>query len=405
METKPFSIQSPEQIAKDYGGNKQRIAQAMQMGLLDPTAGTLAGMFIDRMRGAAQQEGAPQQTVAQQVFAPPQMTSPPMGQPQMQMPQGLGQPQIPMPQETPPMGMAGGGLTALPLPESMFDEPADYAGGGIVAFAQGGEAEEDELGGFYKDPVREREKLRQLYQPKTEARDRARGLFEGMLDPEQQKKRLSEDKWMALGQIGAKMAQTPGSLFQALGAGIEAALPGIQEASKERRAEVRDAVMQMAQMEGLDNKEAMELAREALSGTKTFAELQQKAKEMAQQSELAKMEDKTRRYVADTGAAAQMGSARITANSFEAQAKRQEAALDKQARNEAMKAAAADMAKVNFGMAPKDPAAKAAYDQEFLKRFNFYYQSYLGASPSGAPASTGVGGYGSPPPGAVKRVG
>ena len=71
METKPFTMQSPEQIAKDYGGNKQKIAEAMQMGILDPTAGTLAGMFIDRMRSAAQTEAAPQQTVAEQVFAPP----------------------------------------------------------------------------------------------------------------------------------------------------------------------------------------------------------------------------------------------------------------------------------------------------------------------------------------------
>ena len=79
MQTKPYDLQSPEQIAKDYGGNKQKIAEAMQMGILDPTAGTLAGMFIDRMRSAAQQEAAPQQSVAQQVFAPP--APPPMAAP------------------------------------------------------------------------------------------------------------------------------------------------------------------------------------------------------------------------------------------------------------------------------------------------------------------------------------
>ena len=55
METKPYRIQSPEAIAKDYGGNKQQIAQAMQMGIVDPTAGVLAGMFIDRMRSAQMQ--------------------------------------------------------------------------------------------------------------------------------------------------------------------------------------------------------------------------------------------------------------------------------------------------------------------------------------------------------------
>lgn len=158
METKPFTIQSPEQIAKDYGGNKQKIAEAMQMGIVDPTAGTLAGMFIDRMRSAAQTEGAPQQTVAEQVFSP---TAPPMGAP-MGAPAGLGAtpeavamppqemgmgpppqemaPPQEMPMEEAPMGMAEGGLTTLPVPDTMFDEPdnGSYAGGGMVAFGRGG---------------------------------------------------------------------------------------------------------------------------------------------------------------------------------------------------------------------------------------------------------------------------
>lgn len=182
METKPYNIQSPEQIAKDYGGNKQKIAEAMQMGIVDPTAGTLAGMFIDRMRSAAQAEQAPQQTIAQKTFAPP---APPMGgigvpspMPQPGAPAGLGatpeaaqMPQMPMaempapempmaempaaempemgmPEEEPSMDMAEGGLTTLPLPDTMFDEPDNggYADGGIVAFAGGGG-----MSNLYKD--------------------------------------------------------------------------------------------------------------------------------------------------------------------------------------------------------------------------------------------------------------
>ncbi len=177
METKPFTMQSPEQIAKDYAGNKQKIAEAMQMGIVDPTAGTLAGMFIDRMRSAAQMEAAPQQTVAQQVFAPPAPPAPPMGapaglgappappQPPMGVPAGLGAtpeaaamapPQMEMPAEEMPMmaegGMvppyaSGGGLSDVPLPDGMFDEPSNggfgdgYAGGGMVAFAPGGDVD------------------------------------------------------------------------------------------------------------------------------------------------------------------------------------------------------------------------------------------------------------------------
>lgn len=174
METKPYSIQSPEQIAKDYGGNKQKIAEAMQMGVVDPTAGTLAGMFIDRMRSAAQAEQAPQQTVAQQVFTPPAPPAPmggvgapppipPQGAPAglgatpeaAQMPQipapempvpEMGAPEMAAPEEEAPMGMAGGGLTTLPLPDAMFDEPdnGSYADGGIVAFAKGGPLTDEE---------------------------------------------------------------------------------------------------------------------------------------------------------------------------------------------------------------------------------------------------------------------
>ena len=177
MASKPYTLQSPEQIAKDYGGNKQKIAEAMQMGIVDPTAGTIAGMFIDRMRAAAQAEQAPQQTVAEQVFAPP---APPMGGIGMPAPPappmgGIGMPPAPdgapaglgatpeaaqmqaampeigapemappeMAMEEAPMGMAEGGIAALPIPDTMFDEPdnGSYADGGIVAFAAGGETD------------------------------------------------------------------------------------------------------------------------------------------------------------------------------------------------------------------------------------------------------------------------
>jgi hypothetical protein len=43
-------LQASEEIAKKYGGNKQKIAQAVQSGLLGATEAVLAGMFIDRVR-------------------------------------------------------------------------------------------------------------------------------------------------------------------------------------------------------------------------------------------------------------------------------------------------------------------------------------------------------------------
>lgn len=158
---KPFSIQSPEEIAKEYGGNKQKIGEAMQMGIVDPTAGVLAGMFIDRMRAAQMQEQTPQTTVAQQVMGgvPASMAQvPPAAMPAT--PAGLGaiapqggeaMPEMPAPEmaapEEAPMGMAMGGIASLDVPDEMFDEPTNggyddgYAGGGLVAFARGGETD------------------------------------------------------------------------------------------------------------------------------------------------------------------------------------------------------------------------------------------------------------------------
>jgi hypothetical protein len=51
-----------------------------------------------------------------------------------------------MPQEEAPMSMAGGGLTTLPIPDTMFDEPNNggYANGGIVALAGGGPLTDEE---------------------------------------------------------------------------------------------------------------------------------------------------------------------------------------------------------------------------------------------------------------------
>ena len=158
---KPFSMQAPEDVAKEYGGNKQSIAKAAQMGLLDPTTAVMAGMFIDRMREAQAEEQAPQQTVAEQTFAPPQ---PQMPMSQSPMPQGMPV-QPPMPQGMPvqppiPRGMPQGigatpqatqmqaiqqkmaprpsvaGMNQLPMGPGMIPRAAS---GGLLAFAGGGD--------------------------------------------------------------------------------------------------------------------------------------------------------------------------------------------------------------------------------------------------------------------------
>jgi hypothetical protein len=245
METKPYDLQSPEQIAKDYGGNKQKIAEAMQMGIIDPTAGTMAGMFIDRMRSAAQMEAAPQQTVAQQVFAPPAPAP-------MAAPAGLGAtPEaaaMPPMDATPPMGVvppqemaapqgeipmmamggmvppyaSGGGLSDMPLPDGMFDEPSNggfgdgYAGGGLVAFAAGDMVDEDGDGnpdtyfGYnYKDPSANAAMRDKLFGvPETKYSSEYEADLLKRRTPEALKAGRKKDINMALIEAGIAMANT-----------------------------------------------------------------------------------------------------------------------------------------------------------------------------------------------------
>ena len=139
MQTKPYSLQSPEDIAMEYGGNKQAIARAMQLGRVDPTAAVLAGMFIDRVRSAEALEKIPNQTIAERTFAPAQ---PPAGLGATAPAQGMApppmQPPAQPPAQMPTMTAADGGLLSLSVPESMYNEDS-FAGGGIVAFDRGGE--------------------------------------------------------------------------------------------------------------------------------------------------------------------------------------------------------------------------------------------------------------------------
>ena len=338
METKPYRIQSPEDIAKDYGGNKQKIAQAMQMGVVDPTAGVLAGMFIDRMRSAQVQEGAQAPTVAQQVFAPPAPPAPmggmgpppgapPMGAPPMGgMPpgappmDGMGMPPAPpmgappmgappmgdMPMGAPPMGMADGGLAMLPIPETMFDEPMDgeYAGGGIVAFNPGGltstpdyEQTLQEQMAYFQDPERLKADYFMGGQPKREAAERLRQFYAGALSEEGQKKRGKQDLNSFLMSFGAKLASTRGPLLSAAGEAAGQTLPGYQESVKERRAEQRDAIKQLALDEGATNAESRDIGKLVMDGRLKATDIGQTIARMRSQEKLTREEIQARKDI------------------------------------------------------------------------------------------------------------
>jgi len=282
METKPFTLQSPEQIAKDYMGNKQKIAAAAQMGTVDPTAAVLAGMFIDRMRSAAVQEQQPASTVAQDVLTPPMqmgvgapppgmppMGAPPMGAPPagpmggMGAPAGLGAlPPGPPAMGAPPMGMAGGGLVDLPVPDDMFPDD-NYAGGGMVAFAEGdevpGAVPEDPYSyannyGLSANPLENVAMYDRLFTPQTQYTDQTAAYYEGLMSPEAQEKGRKEDLYTMLAQIGFGMAGTNSpSFLQAAGQAANAAIPGAVQARRERKAEQRQGLGALTGIEASRN--------------------------------------------------------------------------------------------------------------------------------------------------------
>lgn len=333
METKPFSLQAPEAIAKEYGGNKQKIGQAAQMGLVDPTAALLAGMFIDRMRSAQAQEQGPPQTVAQQVFAPPAPPAPtappppPMGGPggPPPMPGGPGMP--PPPQMNAPQGMAEGGLAALPIPDGMYDEPVDaqsFGGGGIVAFADGGmyegfddvdpvtglpidrpppEAPPQGLAAIAPRPappappaIPDEKTSIANYQSLIgevphKYSDMRAAQFERENSPAAIAEQRRQDRWAAVGQFASALGASKSPNFlQAFNEAAGVTIPGMRKTQEERRAQQRDAIKELANDETATRAEriqtvagALALRQQQVTNASQQATLDMDAKRLAQE--------------------------------------------------------------------------------------------------------------------------
>ena len=121
-------------LAKQFGYSKELVRQALASNQIDPLTASLVGSRIDKMQQTKQQ-AASRTTVMEDVLAP---------KPEEVMGQGIAA----APQEAP------SALAALPsnLPAQ------EMAGGGIVAFADGGELDLDDD----EDEVREKSTLSQL---------------------------------------------------------------------------------------------------------------------------------------------------------------------------------------------------------------------------------------------------
>jgi hypothetical protein len=320
---------------------KQNIGRAMYAGVINPVVGTIAGMKIDRIVAAqmAQQTNPP--TIAQQVFAPPAPPAPPMGAPPMGAPPMGG-----MPPGAPPMGMADGGLAALPVPDNMFDEPTDgeFAGGGIVAFAGAGEVDAEQIlrenMDYYRDPQNFMRDINEAYQPKREYAERANQYNKDLLSEEGQKERRAEDINDFITRFGFELMGTPGGLGEAASRAASKTLPGLQEATKERRAEVRDALKQLAADEGMTNAEQRAFVLKGMEGRGEAGKIAEGFAQRKAAEDIAKLNAATDLEQSRITAAGNLASARETSAGYGR-------SLDKQAQQQVFTAVLSTLKEVD----------------------------------------------------------
>lgn len=123
-------INAIRELATKY--SKPQLANLAQTGQIEPQKAVLAGMMIDRIAKSAMQP--PQTTVAQDVLSPQPAQMPPMAQGQP--------PQMPPQMPRPAMAANGGLMGMMPYSDgvaALHSGLHDMAGGGIVAFADGGD--------------------------------------------------------------------------------------------------------------------------------------------------------------------------------------------------------------------------------------------------------------------------
>ena len=353
-----------------YGYDLEKMAKAAAMGMADPTAVVLAGMLKKRGDAEAQKAQVPQQTIAQQVFAPaaaglgatPQAAAmPPMD---AMPPMGAAPPQGEMPMMAEggmvPPYMSGGGLSDLPVPDGMFDEPSNggfgdgYAGGGMVAFADAGPVKEKDprdvngdgvvdgndiyvpgaktpevdplfmqgmafapqpnlLANLKQNIASSSDLFDELSPYKTKRAKQIEALLEEELSPEAQKSRAKEDMNMALIKAGVAMANTPGSLIQSATAGIGAALPGFEAAAKERRGAKRSIVKELLSEERLSNKEMADRFNTSIDMVlRGVVPLEEAFQDRNFRDRWEKMASDDRRYIQEVAAAAGVESQKIS---------------------------------------------------------------------------------------------
>jgi hypothetical protein len=139
------------------------------------------------------------------------------------------------------------------------------------------------------------------------ATDALREANQKALSPETQKKDREQDMWLALAQVGANMAATKSPNFmQAVGESMQAALPGMISARKERKAEVKDALKEQAALEGMDRQETRDYAKMGLDAYNQQTALLAQARELAAKGRHEEAALLMEKYRADLGYKANM---------------------------------------------------------------------------------------------------
>jgi hypothetical protein len=318
----------PDALISASGGNKQKLLQMVQADQSKLVPATIAAKKIDDIRMAAQVEQAPQQTVFQKLFNLPPLPASPGGlgaiAPQgggMPAPQGMQMASAaPMPPQggmpaspaglgaMPPVGMAAGGMTelpdsygleSLPIPDSMYNEQS-FSGGGIVAFAKGGDTDMPDFASYVAglDPAIE------YFNKKMPAYDTtAREEFLKYYAPERLAKQKDQSIGLALFAAAAEgLNSKDSSALGAIGAGMKAATPMLSEAYKSQRADELDALKARAafssedytrQLKGLEGGQAL------FGAYRTEA---QKAADRAAELERVGISAGATKYAADVGA-------------------------------------------------------------------------------------------------------
>jgi hypothetical protein len=357
---KPYSLQAPEDIAKEYGGDKRKIEEAVRFQLIDPTAAVLAGMFIDRIRAAEAAERQNAQTVAADVFGPktPPTEVAALQNAQQQQSQAAGQnvglgatPQAAQMQAAaerfaPRQSVAG--VEEIPIDKGVVMPTSGAAGGGLVAFAGGGNVPgyangvlvdnnntmfgdytQDQMAGIAPSAANLRDNVYgEKYNEFLQLRDRTLGadpnkqlqdLFSdaavearGAAMQKAADERAAREGWLALtmgafkglGQSRPTTGNRLSDVFAALGDTAAYSEEGIREALK-RRGDVQDKVLAMKQEAPFKSLEAAARTRQELSATLAQAiasgdkELELQAKER-----IAELDAEVNRYKADAAKAA-----------------------------------------------------------------------------------------------------